>query len=225
MKPTDILGNIKLYNADCMEVMKTFKDKQFDLAIVDPPYGIGENGQRNVTGDRPTVKWKNPKSKHYKTFDDSEIPSEQYFNELFRVSKNQIVWGGNYFTEFLKPSKGWLVWDKQADIKEHLSMCELAWSSFDRKCNKFEYLWAGFKKKHQVERIHPTQKPVQLYKWILQNYAKEGDTILDTHFGSLSIGIACYDLKFDLTAIELDKDYYEQAKQRLINHQRQLTLF
>ncbi|NLN25848.1 MAG: site-specific DNA-methyltransferase [Bacteroidetes bacterium] len=225
MKPTDILGNIKLYNADCMEVMKTFKDKQFDLAIVDPPYGIGENGQRNVTGDRPTVKWKNPKSKHYKTFDDSEIPSEQYFNELFRVSKNQIVWGGNYFTEFLKPSKGWLVWDKQADIKEHLSMCELAWSSFDRKCNKFEYLWAGFKKKHQVERIHPTQKPVQLYKWILQNYAKEGDTILDTHFGSLSIGIACYDLKFDLTAIELDKDYYEQAKQRLINHQRHLTLF
>jgi len=163
--------SVNVYLGDCMELMKGKPDKFYDLAIVDPPYGIGENGQRNITGDRPTAKWKNPKSQHYVTFDDSEIPTAEYWQELFRVSKNQIVWGGNYFTEYLPPSKGWIVWDKQADIKEHLSMCELAWSSFDRKCNKFEYLWAGFKKKHQVERIHPTQKPVALYQWILDKYA------------------------------------------------------
>jgi site-specific DNA-methyltransferase (adenine-specific) len=222
MKVTD---KITITNEDNMLLMARYPDNYFDLAIVDPPYGIGENGRRNATGDRPTVKWKNPKSQHYKTFDDSEIPNEQYFNELFRVSKNQIVWGGNYFTEFLKPSKGWLVWDKQADIKEHLSMCELAWSSFDRKCNKFEYLWAGFKKKHQVERIHPTQKPVALYKWILDKYAKENDKILDTHLGSMSIAIACHDYGFELVGCELDVDYYNAGIQRIKNHTNQTKLF
>ena len=199
-------------------------DKYFDLAIVDPPYGIGENGQRNVTGDRPTAKWKNPKSQHYKTFDDSQIPNEDYFKELFRVSKNQIVFGGNYFTEYLPPSKGWIVWDKQADIKEHLSMCELAWSSFDRKCNKYEYLWAGFKKKHHIERIHPTQKPVALYKWLLSNYAKQGDKILDTHLGSGSSRIAAYEMGFDFTAFELDAEYFEAQEKRYKAHIAQLKL-
>jgi len=221
---------LSLFHADCMEIMKQYPDKYFDLAICDPPYGIGENGQRNVTGDRPTVKWKNPKSQHYKTFDDSEIPNEQYFNELFRVSKNQIVWGGNYFTEFLKPSKGWLVWDKQADIKEHLSMCELAWSSFDRKCNKFEYLWAGFKKKHQVERTHPTQKPVDLYQWTIQNYAANGMKILDTHFGSGSIALAVDKanrldkMNLHLTACEIDKEYIDKAIKRISESIKQGTL-
>jgi site-specific DNA-methyltransferase (adenine-specific) len=215
---------IELLNIDCMEFMKNCRNNQFDLAICDPPYGIGEDGSRNKA-DRPTEKWKNPNSQHYRTFDDSGIPDENYFKELFRVSKNQIIFGGNYFTEYLKPSKGWIVWDKQVDIKEYLSMCELAWSSFDRKCNKYEYLWAGFKKKHQVERIHPTQKPVDLYRWILQNYAKPNDKILDTHFGSGSIAIACYMEGFELTACEIDEQYFNDAKKRLELETAQTKLF
>ena len=210
---------------DCLEFMASVPDKFYDLAIVDPPYGIGENGQRNLSGNRPTDKWKKPKSQLYKSFDDSIIPTKNYWEELFRISKNQIIWGANYFTEFLPPSKGWIVWDKQVDIKEHLSMCELAWSSFDKKCNKFEYLWAGFKKKHQIQRIHPTQKPTQLYEWLLMNYAKEGDKILDTHGGSQSSRIACYNLDFELDIIELDKDYFDQANKRFEQHKKQLTLF
>ena len=212
MKPTDILGNIKLYNADCMEVMKTFKDKQFDLAIVDPPY-------RNQSENQPTKDMR--RNGKIDVFGDK--PDKTYFDELFRVSKNQIIWGANNFT--LPNYKGFVIW-KKLTISEAftMSMAELAYLSegLSTVSKIFEYAPQG---KPDDPRIHPTQKPVQLYKWLLQNYAKEGDTILDTHFGSLSIGIACHDMKFDLTAIELDKDYYEQAKQRLINHQRQLTLF
>jgi site-specific DNA-methyltransferase (adenine-specific) len=208
-----------------MELMGRYPDGYFNLAIVDPPYGIKENGQRNVTGDRSTLKWRNPKSQHYTTFDDSKIPNFEYWQELFRVSKNQIVWGGNYMTEYLPPSSGWIVWDKKADIKEHLSMCELAWSSFKIKCNKFEYLWAGFKKAEHETRIHPTQKPVALYKWLLHNYAKPGDRILDTHLGSGSIAIACHDYGYDLTACELDPEYYAAAMKRIEAHRAQGRLF
>lgn len=215
----------KVFNEDCMLGMARYPDKYFDLAIVDPPYGIGESGRRNISGDRPTAKWKNPNSQQYKTFDDSQIPDEKYFIELQRVSVNQIIWGGNYFTEFLYPSKGWLVWDKQVDIKEHLSMCELAWSSFDRKCNKYDYLWAGFKKKHQIERVHPTQKPVDLYRWILQNYATNGDKILDTHLGSGSSRIAAYEMGFDFTGFEIDCEYFNVSIKRYKNHIKQLTMF
>ena len=207
-----------------MLLMARYPDNYFDLAIVDPPYGINESGDRNKA-DRPTAKWKNPNSQIYKTFDDTSIPNEKYFKELFRVSKNQIIWGGNYMTEFLYPSKGWIVWNKKVDIKEYLSMAELAWSSFDKKCNMFDYLWAGFKKKHQVERIHPTQKPVDLYKFILENYAKQGDKILDTHLGSGSIAIACHDYGFDVTACELDESYYNSAMKRINNHVAQQKLF
>ena len=207
------LGNIKLYNADCMEVMKTFKDKQFSLAIIDPPYGIGAE---NHAGNKENG-WTQWAKKDW----DNSIPTPEYWKELFRVSRNQIVWGANYMTEHLPPKMGWIVWDKgQRDFS--LADGELAWTSFDKAMRIFTYARA---KALKEGRIHPTQKPIQLYKWLLKNYAKEGDTILDTHFGSLSIGIACHDLKFDLTAIELDKDYYEQAKQRLINHQKQLTIF
>jgi len=215
---------ISLYNLDCLDEMKLMKDNEYDLAIVDPPYGIGEDGSRNKA-DRPTAKWKNPSSQEYKPFDDSQIPSKEYFEQLFRISKNQIVWGGNYFTEHLPPSKGWVVWNKKADIKEYLSMAELAWTSFDKKCNMFDYLWAGFKKKHQIKRIHPTEKPVKLYEWLLMNYAKEGDKILDTHLGSGSIAIACHNLGFDLTGYEIDKEYYDAALNRLEWHQRQKRLF
>lgn len=208
MEPTDILGNIKLYNADCMEVMKTFKDKQFNLAIIDPPYGINIETSGTYFKQFKTKGW------------DSAIPEKAYFEELKRVSKNQIIWGGNYFLEYLGSAKCFLIWDKM--IGEGMSFAdgELAWTSF-KKPTRIKKLLS----RSENGKIHPTQKPVQLYKWLLQNYAKEGDTILDTHFGSLSIGIACHDMKFDLTAIEMDADYYEQAKQRLIYHQRQLTLF
>lgn len=220
----NVTDNITITNECNMELMARYPDNYFELAIVDPPYGINESGSRNKS-DRPTAKWKNPNSQIYKTFDDTYIPSKEYFDELFRVSKNQIIWGGNYMTEFLKPSKGWIVWNKKADIKEYLSMAELAWSSFDKKCNMFDYLWAGFKKKHQVERIHPTQKPVDLYKWILEHYAKQGDKILDTHLGSGSIAIACHDYGFDLTACELDKEYFDKAIERINNHTSQQKLF
>jgi site-specific DNA-methyltransferase (adenine-specific) len=223
MKPYYEAEYLTLYNCDCMELMATMQAKQFELSICDPPYGIGETGQRNVSGDRPTSKWKNPTSQKYKTFDDSKPPSVKYFSELLRVSKNQIVWGGNYFTEFLEPSKGWIVWNKKGDIKEHLSMAELAWSSFDRKCNMFDFLWAGFKKAVQEERIHPTQKPVKLYAWLLKNYAKEGDRILDTHFGSGSIAIACHYAKHHLTACELDSDYCQMAVERYKRETAQTT--
>ena len=209
------LGNIKLYNADCMEVMKTFKDKQFDLAIVDPPYGLGDRLAHAGNGANAQSKFSN--EFHFKGWD-NEIPSPEYFNELFRVSKNQIIWGGNYFIEHLSNSRCIIAWDKMVFIQS-MSRVEFAWTSFDLLPQLIQI------NNTDKNRIHLTQKPVQLYKWLLQNYAKEGDTILDTHFGSLSIGIACHDMKFDLTAIELDKDYYEMAKKRLINHQKQLTLF
>ena len=215
MKPTDILGNIKLYNADNMEVMKTFKDKQFSLAIIDPPYGI--DWMEQVKNPNKGKNWKQYENKDW----DKSIPSAEYFAELMRVSKNQIVWGGNYMTEYLKPSSCWLIWDKMQEFSG--AVFEMAWTSFKSPAKAFRM--SRVEAYANQNKIHPTQKPVKLYKWLLQNYAKEGDTILDTHFGSLSIGIACHDMKFDLTAIELDEDYYKQAKQRLINHQRQLTLF
>ena len=209
----EILGRCELHNADCMEVMKTFEDKQFDLAIIDPPYGIGAE---NHAGNKENG-WTQWVKKDW----DKATPTAEYWQELFRVSKNQIVWGANYMTEYLPPKMGWIVWDK-GQRNFSLADGELAWTSFDKAMRIFTYARA---KALKEGKIHPTQKPVQLYKWLLQNYAKEGDTILDTHFGSLSIGIACHDMKFDLTAIELDKDYYEMAKKRLINHQKQLTLF
>lgn len=210
---------------DNMQFMAAFPDNFFDLAIVDPPYGINENGQRNLTGDRPTTKWKNPKSIKYKAFDDSKPPQLDYWIELERVSKNRVVWGGNYFTEYLPPSKGWIVWNKQADIKEHLSMAELAWTSFDIKCNMFNYLWAGFKKRHQVERIHPTQKPIDLYRFILTYYAKQGQKILDTHLGSQSSRLAAWEMGFDFYGCEIDKDYFEDGCQRFTNETKQLSLW
>ncbi len=207
-----------------MEAMAEMPDKAYDLAIVDPPYGIGENGGRN-RADRPTEKWRNPQSQIYKTFDDSMPPDLAYFLELRRVSKNQIIWGANNFVDKLPPSTGWVVWDKVVNEKELLSMCELAYTSFSRRTMKFEFLWAGFKKAEQEERIHPTQKPVKLYEWLLKNYAKPGDKILDTHGGSMSIAIACYNLDFDLTLFEIDTEYFEAGKARLEEHKKQMRLF
>lgn len=205
MNPTDKIGNCTLYHADCMEVMKQFKDNEFDLAIVDIPYGLGDKLTQGGT-------WASKYKKSDSYWD--VLPTQEYFDELFRVSKNQIIWGGNYAQ--LPPTRCFLIWDKVA-LMNTMADCEFAWTSFDKNAKIFRHV-----RNTNEKRIHITQKPVALYKWILNNYAKEGDTILDTHFGSLSIGIACHDMKFDLTAIELDDDYYKAACERLINHRKQL---
>lgn len=212
MKETDKLGNIRLYNCDCMKFMKDVPDKYYELAIVDPPYGIG------AAKEKPHNGWADWGIKQW----DNESPNAEYFNELMRVSKNQIIWGANHFISKMPyDSSCWLIWDKgQRDFS--LADGEMAWTSFSKAMRIKTYSRA---KALQEGKIHPTQKPVTLYKWLLTNYAKEGDKILDTHFGSLSIGIACHDLGFILDACELDKDYYESGKKRLSEFQRQLTMF
>ena len=207
------LGKITLYNADCMEIMKGFADNQFDLCIVDPPYGIGAE---NHAGKKENG-WTQWEKKGW----DSKTPDKTYFNELFRVSKNQIIWGGNYMTDSLYPSMGWVIWDKgQRDFS--LADGEMAWTSFNKAMRIWDYSRA---KNLSEKRIHPTQKPVALYKWILDKYAKQGQTILDTHLGSGSSAIAAHDYGYEFTGIELDEEYYKLAKDRIIMHQRQLNLF
>ena len=195
-----------------MLLMARYPDNYFDLAIVDPPYGINRSGQSETFTKNPKHKRKAHKHKNW----DNEIPTKEYFNELFRVSKNQIIWGANYFVKHLNnPSMGWIFWYKG---QEGLSMSdgEIAYSSFQkatRQINLNRGLIA-----QQGGSIHPTQKPTKLYKWLLDKYAKQGDKILDTHLGSGSIAIACHDYGFDLTACELDKEYYDKAMQRINNH-------
>ena len=211
-----LLGAVpsEVFNEDCITVMKRYPDKFFDLAVVDPPYGINVNmnaGRKKDTKSkkRAVKKW------------DSKTPNADYWQELFRVSKNQIVWGANYMTEYLPPKMGWIVWDKgQRDFS--LADGELAWTSFDKAMRIFTYARA---KALKEGKIHPTQKPTDLYKWLLDKYAKQGDKILDTHLGSGSIAIACWDMGYDLTAYEVDKEYYNNACKRLETHKSQLTLW
>jgi site-specific DNA-methyltransferase (adenine-specific) len=201
------------FNMDCIDFMQTLPDKFYDLAIVDPPYGININisiGRRK--GDK--------KSDYHKfAGNDNCIPEKKYFDELKRVAKNQIIWGGNYMTEYLKPSPCWLLWDKGFSEDLTFAQFEMAWTSFKTSAKKFD------KNPNQVKRIHPTQKPVKLYEWLLINYGKEGDKILDTHGGSQSSRIACFNLGFELDIIELDKDYFEAGNKRFEQHKKQLTLF
>lgn len=203
----------EVFNEDNMIGMARYPDKFFDLAIVDPPYGIGRDGSVKTTsrhGGR--------KAHAFKGWDD-KIPSREYFKELFRVTKNQIIWGANYFTEFLPPSMGWIFWDKGQRICN--SDGELAYSSFDRalRCvvkNRVELLIEG--------TIHPTQKPIYLYRWLLTNYAKPGVKILDTHMGSQSSRIAAYQMGFDYYGWEIDKDYFEAGNKRFKEQTAQLKL-
>ena len=218
-------GNIKLYNCDCMELLKQTPDNYYSLALVDPPYGINmDNSKKRTKPSRPNSYTKYKDFRYHESKWDDKIPKKEYFDELFRVSKNQIIFGANYFCNLLPNGKGWIFWNKLNGLDNNFSDGEFVFSSkgvqgryFE--CSVFHDLKGG------KDRIHPTEKPVALYKWLLKNYAKQGDKILDTHFGSLSIGIACHDMGFDLTACELDKDYYEAGKKRLINHQKQLNLF
>lgn len=213
-----------------MELMARYPDNHFDLAIVDPPYGIGEDGKSNHS------RGKLAKATQFTHKDwDKQAPTHKYFDELFRVSKNVIIWGANHFLGNMLvsvPTLGflnshcWIVWDKDNGTNDFAD-CELAFTSFDTAVRMFTWRWNGMLQqdmKNKEHRIHPTQKPVKLYEWLLINYAKQGDKILDTHLGSGSIAIACHNLGFDLTACELDKDYYEAAKKRLKQHQAQQRL-
>ncbi len=206
-------------NIDCMELMANLKDKEIDLAIVDPPYGIGAGSTKfkNGTSKNKTI--------NYKIIDwDYAIPDNKYFKELCRVSKNQIIWGGNYFSNLLNNSQCWVFWDKGTGDNSYADG-ELAWTSFNSVVKKFFHSWVGANAKNITDRIHPTEKPVKLYEWLLTNYAKQGDLILDTHVGSASSLIACENLGFKYIASELDKDYYSQSLQRLEAHLAQGKLF
>ncbi len=210
------------YNMDCMGAMWKMPDKYFDLAVVDPMYGIGENGAKS--GSRAKL----AKRIDYKPVEDTP-PNERYFFELFRVSKNQIIWGANHFiAAFSKNSSCWLVWDKDNGDTNYAD-CELAWASFPGAVRKFRYLWAGMRqekqgKNHQY-RIHPCEKPIALYSWIFHQYAKPGDKILDTHLGSGSSRIAAYDAGLDFVGFEIDPDYFKAQEERYAAHVAQMSLF
>lgn len=216
----------KLYNLDCMEGMKDFPDKYFDLAIVDPPYGIGASNYK-----RAGTQYGNMLAKcqtyQIKEWDNS-APNQEYFAELFRISKNQIIFGANHFIDKIPiNSSCWIVWDKENGDNGYAD-CELAWTSFNCAVRKFTFRWQGMLQGNMKEkeiRIHPTQKPVALYEWILQKFAKSGDKILDTHVGSASSLIACYRLNFDFIGFELDKDYFESAEKRLSAEMAQMRFF
>ena len=202
---------IDLKNMDCLEAMKQMDDNQFDLAIVDPPYGISYESRVFKDGK----KW------------DENIPQKKYFDELKRISKNQIIWGGNFFLNYLSATKSMIVWDKKDTAINGLWKCEIAWCSTNKGSHIFRHKQIGNRGFYVVEceRIHPTQKPVKLYEWLLDNYANEGDKILDTHLGSGSIALACHNRGYDLTGFEIDSEYYEKACERLRVHQSQLTMF
>ena len=202
---------INIYNKDCLKAMKEMSDNEFDLAIVDPPYGIGDKFKG---GKSAKMNFNEVVNKGW----DIKPPSRDYFIELKRISKNQIIWGSNYFD--LPPTQGFLIWNKKQPHDFSLAMCEYAWSSIQKPAK----MWSLSVLKERG-KIHPTQKPVELYEWMLINNAKEGNKILDTHLGSGSIAIACHNLGYDLEGYELDKDYYEAASKRLKDHQSQIRMF
>ena len=206
---------INLHNIDCMEFMRNVPDKYYSLALVDPPYGI-----KRFEKPSGKTRFKSSKMMQKEGLTWDIKPTEEYWNELFRVSKNQIVFGANNFV--MPPSEYFLVWDK-AQTVDNFATAEYAWVSMglNKPAKIYRY---SIHKHNQTDKIHPTQKPVALYKWLLHNYAKQGDKILDTHGGSMSIAIACHDYGFDLDLCELDADYYAAGVKRYNNHIKQLTL-
>ena len=200
---------INIYNQDCLEAMKSMKDNQFDLAIVDPPYGL----ERFKKGGSVVNKY-GDENKHWNNIK----PKKEYFTELFRISKKQIIWGANNFN--LPTSEYFVIWQKGNALDFSFAMVEMAWTNIKKPAKLFKHLHVQNKDK----RIHPTQKPVKLYEWLIMNYANEGDKILDTHLGSGSIALACHNLGYDLEGYELDKEYYDNALKRIKQHQSQLRL-
>lgn len=215
-------------NSDCMKVMAEFPDKYFDLAVVDPPYGLNlqkmqyTKGSKNGNGAA--------KRRDYRGLADwdTKPPDQAYFDELFRVSKDQIIWGGNYFTDKLPVTKSWIVWDKTCldQMQNDFADCELAWCS-QGVARVFRFMWKGMIQgcKQKVDRFHPTEKPVELYAWLYQHYAKPGYKILDTHLGSGSSRIAAWDAGLDFVGCEINKYFYEKQEERFARHEAQLSLF
>lgn len=205
-----------MHRADCMKIMRTYDDKQFDLAIVDPPYGIGKS-------------WaKDPHSKFYKhrsSYSNDKIPSGKYFAQLFRVANHQIIWGANYYTKHLSSTNHWIVWDKKRDWPtQHASEGELAWHSFNIPLRIYAEIWNGACCRNR-SGIHPHEKPVSLYEWLLLNYAKPGQHILDTHAGSQSLRIAAWKCGMHYTGMEIDPEYYADGNKRFEDFIRKPTLF
>jgi len=217
------MNEINLIHGDSLQALKSYGDNHFDIAIVDPPYGIDINNQSQGKGGGVARKIDYTKKDW-----DKSAPDVTYFNEVRRVSKNQIVWGANHFISKLPiDSSCWLVWDKDNGTSDFAD-CELAWTSFKTAVRRFKYTWAGMRQqnmKDKEERIHPTQKPVALYKWMLDNYTCEGDLVLDTHLGSGSIAIACHYMKRRLIGYEIDQEYYEKACKRFNEKTRQIALW
>jgi len=205
----------EVYLEDCVTALKRYADNHFDLAIVDPPYGI--DWMEQVKNPNKGKNWKQYENKDW----DKSIPSAEYFEELKRVSKNQIVWGGNYMTEYLKPSPCWLIWDKMQEFSG--AVFEMAWTSFSSPAKAFRM--SRVEAYTNQSKIHPTQKPTKLYDWILQNYAQPNDLILDTHLGSGSSRIAAYKGGFNFVGFEIDKEYYEKQEKRFNDFKSQLRLF
>jgi site-specific DNA-methyltransferase (adenine-specific) len=232
------VGSI-VFNSDCVEGMKQFPDKYFDLAVVDPPYGI--KADRSFVRKTPAIDPRNgrpiiTKPKKVGTWD-NERPKPEYFIELQRVSKNQIIWGGNYFADLLPPKSCWIVWDKVNGGSDQAD-CELAWTSFNTAVRQLEYMWCIAQGESAVngrraqgnnnlweKKYHPTQKPVILYDWLYKNYAEEGMKVLDTHLGSGSNRISAHKYKMDFTAFEIDKEYFDKQEQRYRDFISQTTLF
>lgn len=213
------------YNIDCIEGMKNYSDNYFSLAIIDPPYGIGFGEFNRTNKDSNGIRYKSNKYKNGQ-WDDS-IPTDEYFKELMRVSKEQIIWGGNYFPYLWKNGcKGFIFWYKQNPVP-NFADGELAWTSFDKVAKQYHYRYSGNLQGNtsSEKKYHPTQKPIKLYEWLLMNYADKGDNILDTHLGSGSSRIASYNLGFDFIGMELDKDYFNAQEKRFKEVTSQLSLF
>lgn len=219
------------YNMDCMEYMRSLPDKAFDLAVVDPPYGIGVMSMNYTKSGAIRTRGKSAaKRRDYRKQAEWDVkPEKEYFTELFRVAKKKIIWGGNYFADMIPPSSSFIVWDKRCNdaMRNDYSDCEYAWCDFGV-ARMFRFVWNGMIQgdmKHKEERFHPTQKPVALYSWIFSHYAKSGDKILDTHLGSGSSRIAAYDAGLDFVGCEIDKEYFQAQEERFEKHISQLSLF
>lgn len=227
MKEFDIMPGLDFgyYNIDCMEGMSKFSDKYFDLAIVDPPYGgVTQGGY--MSNPHTCDKLASAKDYHLSLWDCSR-PKDEYFKELLRVSKNQIIWGGNYYASLLPDSQCWIVWDKENGLN-HFADGELAWTSFNQAVRIFHFRWAGMLQgnmKNKESRIHPTQKPVALYEWLINKFAQPDDIILDTHVGSASSLIACHRTRHKFVGFEIDETYYKESKDRLDQEMAQMTIF
>jgi len=213
------MSDIKIIHGDCMDYLPKMKDNEFSLAIVDPDYGIGEDWKKRNKG-RPFKET---------TYKNNKIPSGRYFKELLRVSRSQIIWGYNYYVRYLGPTNYLIAWDKKSNNNNvfKYSKFELAYTNIKIPANLVSIPWDGYRMGHEtgIRKIHPHQKPIELYKWLLTNYAKPGQTILDTHLGSGSSAIACHDYGYDLTAYEIDKEYFEAATERIERHMSQGQLF